>query len=236
MRNLLVIAPIVGLSDEEVLQRKEMLNQHSRKGTSVEFECIEDGPESIESRYEWELAKAGVLKKIIRAENQGFDGVIIWCGDDPAVQAGREVVDIPVVGPGEASILLALALGSHFSIISPVKGLIAAIEEYVASLGFSHKLASVRSFDLPVLDLRKNVEKTVEKIVEASRKAIEQDGADVIIHVCLGTFGLAKAVEKEIGIPVIDPAIAALKQAEMLIEAGYSYSRLKYPRPQILKQ
>ncbi len=37
------------------------------------------------------------IRGAIEAEKDGFDGLIVYCGSDPAVKACREVVDIPVI-------------------------------------------------------------------------------------------------------------------------------------------
>jgi allantoin racemase len=50
--------------------------------------------------------------------------------------------------------------------------------------------------------------------MEAARLAIEEDGAESIILGCTLEFGFFEKIQNEFNIPVIDPSLAALKQAE----------------------
>ena len=65
--------------------------------------------------------------KVVQAERDGFDAVIIYCGDDPAVGAARELVDIPVIGPGKVAKMIALDLSYRFSILTVLKAASRAI-------------------------------------------------------------------------------------------------------------
>jgi allantoin racemase len=69
-----------------------------------------------------------------------------------------------------------------------------------------------------------------------ARKAVEEDGADVIVLGCTIEFGFYKTVQEEIGVPVIDAIVAPLRYAEFLADInarhGWGTSRaLGYERP-----
>lgn len=53
----------------------------------------------------------------VRAESEGYDAVVLYCFSDPAVDACREVVSIPVVGGGQASCLLAPLVGRQAGLL-----------------------------------------------------------------------------------------------------------------------
>lgn len=44
-----------------------------------------------------------MIQQAVEAEKAGFDAVIVYCGSDPAVAAAREILNIPVIGPGKVS-------------------------------------------------------------------------------------------------------------------------------------
>ena len=46
------------------------------------------------------------------------------------------------------------------------------------------------------------------------RRAVEQDFAEALVLGCTMEVGFYKEVEQRLGVPVIDPSIAALKRAE----------------------
>ena len=66
-------------------------------------------------------------------------------------------------------------------------------------------MASVRVTGIPVLDLQKDLDATFHALVEEGRKAIELDGAEVLILGCTGMTGMAERVTKELGVSVVDP-------------------------------
>lgn len=226
-----IIVPITGLTEEDMEHRRKLAEATVQRGTKVEFLKVGKGPPSIESRYEEELAAEGILQKVKEAERRGDDAVIIWCMGDPALGAARELVRIPVIGPGETAMMLAHTLAGKFSVITPLGGMMMQIEEQVRKIGLSDSLASVHALGIRVLELRRDMNKTKRLVVEASREAMEKHGAAAVVLHCLGMGGLAREVQEVVGIPVIDPATTSLKFAEMLVELGLSQSKATYPKP-----
>jgi len=200
---ILVIIPIAGLSNSDIDARLSFLKSIAHSNTQIDVVKSEKGPIAIESKVDIELASPEILRLVKKAEKDGYDATIIWCADDPALDAAREMVDIPVIGPRQASILLGSMLGKKVCVIPP---------------------------PLPVLDLRKNLGKTIEAIKEAIKIAIEKNGADTFVLGCMGLFGLGKMLREELDVPVIDPAEAALKMAEIMVELNLRHSRLAYPK------
>jgi allantoin racemase len=159
------------------------------------------------------------------SEEKGFDGIIITCFGNANVDPAREIVNIPVVGSGQASMLLAAGLGNRFSVIGTVRSAADRHRWEAVKLGVSSKLASVRCIEARVLNLHDDLEATLKAMVEAGRKAIEEDGAQVLIPGCFGMVGLAEKM------PVVDPAGAAVKLIETLVDLKLSQSKLAYPIP-----
>jgi len=60
----------------------------------------------------------------------------------------------------------------------------------------------------------------INYLVEESKKALSEDGADVIILGCTGLAGMAKKVQDRVKVPVIDPSGAAIKVAEAIVKLG----------------
>jgi allantoin racemase len=199
--------------------------------TELDSVSIERGPASIESRYDEILATPHVVRKILEAEREDVDAVVINCFGDPAVRAGRELVSIPVVGPGESSVQVASALCNRFSIITVLKSIVPLIHENVNIYGLSGKIASVRAIDIPVLELHKDDQKTVKALAEEGRKAIEIDRAEVLILGCTGMTGMAEHLREMLKVKVVDPLPTAVKFAETLVNLGLSHSKITYPFP-----
>jgi len=103
-------------------------------------------------------------------------------------------------------------------------------DEMVKVYGFDSKFVSTRSVEVSVLDLEKKRKEVEEALVSESRKALEE-GADTIILGCTGMIGMAKALEEKLGVPVIDPAVASLKLAEILVDMKLTHSKVYFPKP-----
>jgi len=226
-----VIIPNSGMNSETLRQRESMLSQYAWPGTEISVDCIDGGPESIESSYDEVLAAPYTVEKALKAQNDGFDAIIIYCGSDPAVSAIREVVNIPVIGPGNISKLIALDLGYKFSVLTVLDSCIVRDEEAVYEKGIDFdRLASVRSIGIPVSNVRDNMEESLKALCEAGEKCIS-DGAQCIVLSCLGMAGLGKKLSEKLGVPVLDPAPLSIQYAQMLVKLGICQSRLSYPQP-----
>lgn len=228
-----VIIPIISDIFDEMVEKE--FRAHASEKTEIEVVHLDKGPASIESEFDESLAAPDILNKVIEAEERGFDGVITDCFGDPAVKAAREIVDIPVVGAAEPSMLFACSLGQRFSVVTVLENVIPMIENIAKVLGVYEKLASVRSVNIPVLELHDR-DKLKSALYEEMLKAIREDKAHVLILGCTGMMGVANDLHEMLkkdgyDVPVIDPAAASIKFLEALIGLGVKQSRLTYMKP-----
>jgi allantoin racemase len=156
---------------------------------------------------------------------------------DPGLQAARELVSVPVLGPGQTSMHLASMLGHRFSILTVLDELVSVDEEKAATYGIAGRLASVRAVGIPVLDLEGNEDKLITALTEQGVRAVRDDGAHVLILGCTGMLGAAARLRAGLaasgvhGIPVIDPIPATLHTAAALAGSGLTHSKRTYPQP-----
>lgn len=227
-----VIIPNSGMDRATLDDRERMLKAVCRPDTVVSVDCIARGPESIESEYDEALAVPEVLKLGVQAEREGFDAIVVYCGSDPGVGALREMVEIPVIGPGRASVYLAAYLSRRFTYITVLDQSIPRTTEHILSLGISpHFLAGVRSVNIPVSNIRDDLNLTLNRLEAAGREAIAADRCESLVLGCLGMAGLGAPLSQRLGIPVIDPAFASMAWAEMLVTLGLRHSKSSYPFP-----
>jgi len=119
------------------------------KDTEIEVVCLPHGPVSVENASDEARAIPFILDEIIKAEEEGYDAVTIDCAFDPFPRAIKETATIPVVIGGEASRILAMALGDGFSVIIAIPKAIALVRHNIEASGMGPKLASVRAIDMP---------------------------------------------------------------------------------------
>ena len=197
---------------------------------------IDIGPASIESEFDEAMCQPDTILKIIEAEKEGCDAVVIDCMGDPGLQGARECVSIPVIGPCETAMHYASMFGHKFSVITVLERLRPQFENQSLLYGVSSKLASVKAVDIPVLELEDDLDETVKQLSIKSVEAIEQDHSSVMIFGCTGLFGCAdalksKLLEKGYDVPVIDPIPLAVQTAYTCAKLKLSQSKHSYPMP-----
>jgi allantoin racemase len=228
---ILLINPNTSHSFTDKIQA--IAEKYALPGTFVQAVNPETGPRSIESIYDELLSSPGTLE-VALANLENYDAFVIACySDHPTVYALREVTDKPVLGIAEASVYLACMLGHKFSVVTTNREWEPLLWDAVRHYGMAERCASVRSTGMPVLALESaSPEETYQMILEASRQAIEKDGAEVICLGCAGMTGLDKRLEAELQVPVVDGVVGALKLLEGLVGYGLRTSkRLAYSQP-----
>jgi allantoin racemase len=181
--------------------------------------------------YEEYLYIPIMIESVLQAEREGYEAVITGCAGDPGLDAARELVRIPVTGPGESGMMLAALLGFRFSVITILDSVVRSTYELAHKVGVSEKLASVRAIGVPVEVVRKGEETTYQAARAAAIKAIQDDHADVLTMGCASLSFYAERLQAELKIPVVNPLVSALKMAEVLVCQNLIYSPLTYPTP-----
>jgi len=193
----------------------------------------QSGPKSIEGVYDELLSSLGTLESALEHLDD-FDAIVIACySDHPTVYALREITEKPVLGIAEASMYVACMLGYKFSVVTTNEEWEPLLWDAVRHYGLADRCASVRSTRMPVLALESaSPEETYKLILQTAQKAIEEDDAEVICLGCAGMAGLDKRLQKELGVPVVDGVVGALKLLEGLLGYGVSTSKRRvYAHP-----
>ncbi len=232
-RRIMYLVPGVGLKHEELERRRRVLNSFASQGFSVDIAAVSSGPLSIESYCDEYVCVQPTLELALKTEQTGYDGIIIGCFGDPGIEAFRETLKIPVVGPGEASMHVASMLGYGFTIITILKNVVNPLKVLARKLSLEDKLVSVRVIDKPVLSLSENVENTKIRLLEEGEMAVKEDGADTLVLGCMSEafLGLSEFLQEKLGVPVVNPVGVSVKTAELLVVNRLSHSKLAYPPP-----
>ena len=230
--NILVLSPF---GKTEPFGR-ENLERVARPDTKFDFECLEAVFPLNYNTYIYNTLKCinGAVERVIKAEKQGYDAVVISCMLDPGLLESRAIVDIPVTATFESSAHVACMMGKRFSVVSTDPMTVGGIDMRLVDLyGLRSKVASLRWIGITACDLYPEItpsEEVARRVVEVSKKCVEEDQAEVIIPGCTIIGSIFTEVFKKdpvevIGVPVIDPMIVAFKQAEMMVDlcklAGY---------------
>jgi len=233
-RRILVIVPFAMSHDNLLLRQSQLADLRFDDGVTFEYRAVKAGPVNYSSHHDFVLADAANFEAGCRAQEEGFDAVCIDTMSDSGVAALRSVLDIPVFGPGKVSMLTALMLGDRFSILTMASRWKPLYKKALDELGMHHKCASVRAIEVPPdnQSLLSGKEDEVFPLLEAAgRKAIEEDGAEVLI---LGSTTMHQShayLQQRLPVPVINPGPLSYKIAEAALALGYAHSRAGYARP-----
>lgn len=234
MNKVLVIVPFAMSADNLLLREQQLAGLQFGPDIVFEYRTVKAGPANYSSHHDFVLADVANFEAGCRAQQEGYAAVCIDTMSDSGVAALRSVLDIPVFGPGKVSMLTALMLGDRFSILTMANRWKPLYKKALDELGMHHKCASVRAIEVPPDNqaLLAGKEDLVFPLLEqAARKAIEEDGAEVLI---LGSTTMHQAhswLAERLPVPVINPGPLSYKMAEAALALGLSHSRAGYPAP-----
>ena len=165
-----------------------------------------------------------ILDSVIAAEQDGFDAVAIGNILDPALREARSMVDIPVLGLGETSMLTACMIGNKFSLIGVNPFFGGRFEENVAKYGLQNRLASIECMGLTPHELdacfsdesRRHM--AIEAFSVAARASLDK-GAEVVIPAGgrLTAFLNAVGIREIDGAPLLDGTVSLIAATEAAI-------------------
>jgi len=183
------------------------------KGATAAF-----GPAIISSRVENAIAAHGALD-IASELAADFDAIILGVSMDTALIELRELMQIPVIGMAQASLLLAQSLGQRIGCLTIGAQMIPLYEEMTARYGFTDQ-AVWRAIDLPAAFAVDPGAEVVSAVATAVNDMAQDNGVDVVILCGAVLTGYAEKIDTHI--PVIDCIDAATRTAIMLVESAAS--------------
>ena len=227
---------ILPVTSSEILQEtKKEIKKWIKPDFCIDVEKNEYGTPSIESRYDAILCTPDLLRIAIKAESDGYDGIIISCMFDTGLYACREKLRIPVVAPARTLMLCAAELASSFAVLTPLKSCVNIIRSIINDLNLNSKLAYIKQLDIPVLELFKE-DILLDSLTKNAIDAIENYNADSIILGCTGIIGFSSKLQKNLvqvghNVPILDPLSVSIKYIESLISLSLSHSKNSYISP-----
>lgn len=190
---------------------------------------ITEGPVTIESEYEDAFAAPQVVKTAAEEYNKGdVDAVFVNCFGDPGVRAAREAFEIPVFGGFEPAIHIALGLGDRIGIVTVLKNVVPMIRGAVNCAGLEKRVTTIRTLNIPVLELE-NAELLMSSLYAECKKAIEEDGVEVLVMGCTGIVGIDDAMKSKLladgyDVPVLEAGVCAMTMAGLYVRMGLNNS------------
>lgn len=235
MRKINFINPF-GTSDYDELIR-ETLNPYAKPDTDLVITHLKDCPANIDFYWYKHLVENEIFKSVIEAENQGFDAVIIGCCYDPGVRTSRELVDIPVIGPMEASLQMASYFGHSSMTVTDHFKAVPYIKDLIRMYGYENHCRDVECINWFVTEMIKDPLATARDAYNLSKKALNEKNVESIILGCTIIsasleYAILEGKREYTDIPILNPNTMSLKVAESLADlhkmGRYNISRSGY--------
>ncbi len=224
-----VIIPNSGMDRETLDARETMLSRALSSETQISVDCIPEGPISIESNTDEVLAAPQLLRMGRQAEQEGFGALVVYCFSDLSIDALREQLTIPVVGPGEVALAAADMLSNRFTVITTTSGNITRTRRrLMRSHICREKMTSVQALNIPVAELRENPQATQQYLEQICLRTMEKEEIDTVILGCLGLAQYGQSIEDKYGLRVIDPAFLSVAWAELAARLALRHGRRAY--------
>lgn len=219
----------------------ELLNSYASPGTTLVVDYPDDlgGGEALRhfekhknlSGLHHILETPALVKKIIEAEQAGFDAVVQSNTFDPGVEAGRLAVRMPVVGPLRSSCQFAASLCDRFALIVPLESHVPYVLRTLETYRMGHFVAAVKTINIYESDMAKQHNTIVKRAVALGREVVAL-GAQAIIPLGGLLFPCEvkpEELEREVGIPVINTKAVAIRFAELMVSQKMIHSQKAYP-------
>lgn len=176
-----------------------------------------------------------VMENAIRAEREGYDAMVVTSFMDHGCELARSVVDIPVVGLGSTTLLVASATARAFGLISHDEAQAKVVRNLIQYHGFDKKVRLLGALEPSLgsedIDAGIHGSPVLHERFRAGVAPFLKAGVDLIIpsEGFLASALYLSGVHEVEGVPVFDGLGAAFAFAEMMVRlrrnAGLRTSR-----------
>lgn len=227
---ILIINPDYGMTQEEMALRCRILEEYTAPDTQLAMVCPQNSGVELNSALDVLLAAPEIVQLAADGQNAGFDAVVLYCFSDPVIDACREALRIPVIGGAQASCMAALNVCRSFGVILADEARLPEKKMFLRTLGVNpERIGQIAAVNLNGISPWADRETTFKKLLACGQKMMRDTHTEAIVLGCLSFLGLAEPLSRVLGIPVIDPAVAAVTTAESIVRQRLFTSKVSYP-------
>ena len=225
-RTIAFINPFGTDSYDQIIS--DTLQPLAMEDTQLVIRNLVGAPTNIDYFWPKHLLEVAVFEECMKLESEGVDAIIVGCCYDPGVRVARELVDVPVVGPLEASFNMLSYFGHRATVVTDHHKAVPYLEDLVRLYGQTN-VRGVRCINWWVTEMIESPSEVASDAVRESLKALEEDDSDLVIlgctivAACLTRHSQATGEYRDV--PIVNPNLLALKSAKMLADL---YQRDEY--------
>lgn len=188
-------------------------------GTEIVPATADFGAAIVATRSEHAVAEHAAVVLAAR-HAPGCDAVVIAVSYDTGLKALREMLSIPVVGMTEAALLTACMLGGRIGLISFGARVWPMYRELIEGYGLWGRIAGSRVLENTSAYKPGDYSALDAELVANAKDLIAKDGAETIILLGAVMAGVARRIEEQVPVPVLDGIRCAIPQAEALVRVA----------------
>ncbi|MFF0450303.1 aspartate/glutamate racemase family protein [Streptomyces sp. NPDC004609] len=205
-------------------------------GFQMEFVQI-GTPTLVNDPADLMITDLAYVEAAMRAQRQGFDGIVIGAVADYGLGTIRASVDIPVFGCGQAGLLTAAGIGDKFGIVTiwpettaftydrilrdnPVGRQCVSVR-YVSTVAEQAEIADEDGFYQQMQAGREGMMLRILAEIEAA----VAEGAQSIVLGCNCMSPVAGILAARSSVPVIDPTAAGYRSLESMLLLGLTHAK-----------
>lgn len=223
-------------------RRQAQLQAYASPGAQVELGFPDDYPGARLSADLYErnavpgihhlLQTPAIVKKVVWAEQHGYDAVVMSNTFDPGVEAARQAVRIPVIGVLRTSLHVAATLTDAIGLAVPLESHVA----YTWQLVHRYHLASLVKDIVPVGGYDEHAAQRTDQLfaraVEVMRELVARTRCGAIIPLGGAVFPILvspEALEREVGVPVLNTKAIGIRFAELCVHLRLTHTSATQP-------
>lgn len=220
-----------------------LLNSYASSGTQVEIGFPDDfdgagvmdvlGSHNMLNGLHHIVEAPAIIRKMVWAEQQGYDAVIQSNTFDPGVEGGRLAVSIPVIGLLRTAMHAALTLADRVGVTVPLASHVPYTRRILRSYGLDGFVSDIRPIGVYGADIAERADEITDKTAALIRTLVDGTGAEVIVP--LGGALIPYVVDpaklaEATGVQVLNTKAIGIRFAEMCVSLGMAQSDRTYPR------
>jgi Asp/Glu/hydantoin racemase len=149
---LAVVAAVGSYTAADLEHKKQSLRTVLRPDTQLDMCVADSGVPYVESSLELYLSEVAVARKVVEVAGMGYDAVVGTAFLDNGLDAARELVAIPVVGPAKTTMYMAATLAHKFGVITAAGDLPRHIWALAKLLGVVDRVVGIPTLKCTVAD------------------------------------------------------------------------------------
>jgi Asp/Glu/hydantoin racemase len=219
---------------------QNLLRSYTSPGTELDVYNVDDfegarvmrsmSEQSILTGLSHAVATLAIIRKIVWAQENGYDAVIQSNTFDPGVEQGRLAVRIPVIGCMRTTLHAATTLCDRIAVTVPLPGHVPYTRRILRMYGLEHFVADIRSVGV----YGETVDK--QELFDAALATMQGLVRDVNPEGILPLGGALIPyvvdpldLQRELGVQVFNTKSISIRFAETCHALGLSHSLITYP-------